>query len=228
MTLREPGYTLITGDCIDAMRAMQAGSVDAVVTDVPYNEVNRESNGLRSFDKGEADSSPFDAAVFVNEAVRVCAGSFYVFCGWGQISALTGLFAAARTSVRLGFWHKSNPTVANGEHLWLSAVEPCVYAKKPRAYFDRHCKAPVWFGPTDSEIDWHPTPKPVWLMRELVTASVPVGGIVLDPYCGSAPVGVAALSEGRHFIGIDVNAGHTERAARRLADVNLDLFHGAA
>ena len=98
----------------------------------------------------------------------------------------------------------------------------------PDAPFFRHCAHPLWRGPIERGIEWHPTPKPVWLMRELVTASVPEGGSVLDPFMGSGSVGVACMAENRNFTGIELNADWAERARRRIASVNLDLFHGDA
>lgn len=116
----------------------------------------------------------------------------------------------------------------NGEHFYLSAVEACVVAKHGGAPFYRHCVAPYWSGGVERNVDWHPTPKPEWLMRELVTASVPEGGSVLDPFMGSGSVGVACMAENRNFTGIELNRDWADMALARIASVNLDLFHGAA
>lgn len=35
------------GDCLERMKEINDGSVDMVLTDVPYGEVNRKSNGLK-------------------------------------------------------------------------------------------------------------------------------------------------------------------------------------
>lgn len=52
--------TLHFGDCLSYMQGMADNSVDAVITDIPFNEVNRDSGGLRLLDKGVADSAEFD------------------------------------------------------------------------------------------------------------------------------------------------------------------------
>lgn len=39
-------------DCIRYMKDMQDNSVDLTITDIPYDSVNRKSNGLRNLDKG--------------------------------------------------------------------------------------------------------------------------------------------------------------------------------
>lgn len=65
----------------------------------------------------------------------------------------------------------------------------------------------------------HPTVKPVSLMRWLVRLVTPEGGVVLDPFAGSGSTGVAAVMEGRRFIGIEREAQYVEIARRRIADV---------
>lgn|GEM_PF-204760 len=49
-----------------------------------------------------------------------------------------------------------------------------------------------------------PTEKPETLSRVLIEQSSAPGEIVIDPFMGSASVGAAALSSGRHFLGTDV------------------------
>jgi hypothetical protein len=62
----------------------------------------------------------------------------------------------------------------------------------------------------------HPTVKPVALMRYLVRLVTPPGGIVLDPFMGSGTTGVAAVLEGRQFIGIESGAEYVEIAKQRI------------
>ncbi len=52
-----------------------------VLTDLPYGEVNRHSNGLRTLDKGIADVCNIDLEVLCAEIARVCKGTVYIFCG---------------------------------------------------------------------------------------------------------------------------------------------------
>lgn len=64
----------------------------------------------------------------------------------------------------------------------------------------------------------HPTQKPVELIRPLVRYSCPPGGVVLDPFAGSAAIGMAVLLEHRQYIGFENNAGHYAAALRRLQE----------
>jgi site-specific DNA-methyltransferase (adenine-specific) len=49
----------------------------------------------------------------------------------------------------------------------------------------------------------HPTQKPVELLRPLIRYSCPPGGVVLDPFFGSASSGEASMLEARGFVGIE-------------------------
>ena len=51
---------IICADCLEAMKEIPDKSVDLVLTDIPYGEVNRQSNGLRLLDKGNADIVGFN------------------------------------------------------------------------------------------------------------------------------------------------------------------------
>lgn len=73
-------------------------------------------------------------------------------------------------------------------------------------------------GLPDGMTNKHPTVKPISLCRYLAKLTkTPTCGIVLDPFCGSGSIGVAAILEGRQFIGIDQDADSVEVARYRLS-----------
>lgn len=70
----------------------------------------------------------------------------------------------------------------------------------------------------------HVSQKPVELMRwSIEKLKVPVGGIVLDPYLGSGTTGIAALSLGMKFVGVEIDQGHFETACARIREA-VDTF----
>jgi site-specific DNA-methyltransferase (adenine-specific) len=62
----------------------------------------------------------------------------------------------------------------------------------------------------------HPTQKPVALVSRCLRASTHPGDVVLDPFAGSGTTGVAALSLGRRFLGIEREPDYAALAVRRL------------
>ena len=223
----EPYYddgqiTIYHGDCRDVLPTLEPGSIDLVLTDPPYNAINRTTGGLRLIDKGGADAHPVDVAAVATQLIRVTAGSIYVWCSDEQYTDWTMAFKDAGLTTRICAWWKSDPSPMNGEHLWLSALELCVFARKSGAPFNLHCEHPVWKGPVARDID-HPTPKPEWLMRRLILASSQPGGVVLDAYMGSGTTLRAAKDLGRRAIGIELEERYCEVIAKRLAQGVLDF-----
>ncbi|MBM3147873.1 MAG: site-specific DNA-methyltransferase [Actinobacteria bacterium] len=66
----------------------------------------------------------------------------------------------------------------------------------------------------------YPTQKPLGILRRIVQASAPPGGLVLDFFAGSGTTGAAALELGRRFILVDDNPEALEVMARRFAGVD--------
>lgn len=76
----------------------------------------------------------------------------------------------------------------------------------------------IYFKTSESEGPvWHPTQKPVELGRYLIKTFTKPGAIVLDNTCGSGSYLVAAVLEGRNFIGIEKNVS-TELFRRERID----------
>ncbi|MFN8632496.1 MAG: site-specific DNA-methyltransferase [Chloroflexota bacterium] len=126
-----------------------------------------------------------------------------------------------------------------------------VYVKDPtRYYFDAEAveripyMAPSLVGeekaargklPTDTW--WHtivptagkertgyPTQKPLGIVRRIVQASSPPGGLVADFFAGSGTTGAACLELGRRFLLVDDNPEALAVMRRRFADVPGILY----
>jgi site-specific DNA-methyltransferase (adenine-specific) len=68
------------------------------------------------------------------------------------------------------------------------------------------------------EYNNHPTPKPIALMEYLVKIYCPAGKVVIDPFCGSGSTGIAAINQGKKFIGIDLDPDYIEISRKRIED----------
>lgn len=69
----------------------------------------------------------------------------------------------------------------------------------------------------------HMTAKPVALLRHLIRifCADDAADLVLDPFAGSGSTGVAARTEGRGFIGFEIDAAMAELADARIAETEL-------
>ena len=63
---------------------------------------------------------------------------------------------------------------------------------------------------------YHPTQKPVGLIRQLIATYSNPGDTILDNTIGSGTTAVAALREKRHFIGFELNRDYYDIALRRI------------
>jgi site-specific DNA-methyltransferase (adenine-specific) len=207
--------TIISGNCQEEMSIIPNDSVELILTDIPYDGVNRKSNGLRNLDKQDADVITFNLDNFVKDCVRITKGSCYIFCGWEQISNIISIIREYGLSNRLCCWKKTNPSPMNGQSIWLSGAEYCVYFKKPNATFNEHCKNCVWEFPSGRG-KVHPTEKPLSLFEYLIKVSSNENDLVFDPCIGSGTTAVAAKKLNRNYLGIELNPEYVKLAEERL------------
>jgi modification methylase len=65
----------------------------------------------------------------------------------------------------------------------------------------------------------HPTQKPEALLHRILVATSRPGDVVLDPFFGTGTTGAVARRLGRHFVGIERDAGYAAAALKRLAAI---------
>lgn len=212
--------SIINGDCMEFMKHMGANSVKLTLTDIPYAEVNRESNGLRKLDKSTADEQTFDLNDFLTEVYRVTEGTIIIFCGMNQFSTIREFFAekqaAKEGTVRQLIWKKSNPSPMNGQYIYLSGIENAVWFKKKGGTFNARCKNTVFEYPCGRS-KMHPTEKNHKLLQELILDNSNPSDLVFDPCAGSGSHLLVARDNGRDYIGIELDEGYFKIAESRLS-----------
>ena len=83
----------------------------------------------------------------------------------------------------------------------------------------------VWRIPRAQNKD-HPVAFPVEMPLRCILATTDPDDIVMDPYSGSASTGVAAVQNGRRYIGIEREPKYFDIACKRIEDAQRqgDLF----
>lgn len=217
---------LLNCDCMEYMSKQPDNKFELTLTDIPYGVVNRKSQGIRKLDKGTADMETFNISAFVMAVCRVTKGSVYIFCGTEQVSEIRKAMIAKGMTTRLCIWEKSNPSPVNGQHMWLSGVECCVYGRYKGTVFNEHCKNTVWrFPTTRSKI--HPTQKPVPLFEMIINTSSNQNDVVFDPTAGSGTTGIACQNTGRNFVLCELDREYAKKALIRLRE-NKEVLSCAA
>jgi adenine-specific DNA-methyltransferase len=63
----------------------------------------------------------------------------------------------------------------------------------------------------------HPTQKPLCVLTPLIQSFSRPGDLVLDPFCGSGSILLAAKLQGRRFVGIELDPRYQELARERVS-----------
>lgn len=215
--------TVNLADCMKFMAEMPDKCVDTTLTDIPYDECDKKSNGLRQLDKEYANTCNFDVVAFAKEVKRVTKGSIYIFCGIEQISDLFAELSKDMVA-RHCIWHKTNPSPMNGEYTWLSATENCVFAKHNGSTFNEHCHPNVWKFQSGKSKS-HKTEKPIDLFQFLIKTSSKPGDIIFDPCIGSGTTAIAAIHSQRKYIGVELDAEVYRKCNNKIKNLGRDMFY---
>lgn len=236
----DDSVTLYHGDTIGLLPSLAPASIDALITDPPYSSggmVRGDRTGSAS-DKYKAPrggrADPLENFTGDNRDQRG-------FAFWSALWLGAVLPAVKEGGVALMFtdWRQL-PTTTDylqaGGFIWRGIVPWSKPGLRPMSgRFRAECEFVVWGsnGPMPWDYDApalpgffqsrppsqrdHITQKPLDVMRELVQI-VPPGGVVLDPFMGSGTTGVAAVLEGRRFIGCEMTEHFAQVAERRIRE----------
>jgi DNA modification methylase len=228
---------VIHGDCLDVMRGMPDASVDGIVTDPPYgmgyvSSWRKHTNAVTVAVEGDEAFDPAFHAAWMREAYRIlkdgCA--LYSFSSDHHLGAFRTAFADAGFRVkRTLVWVKNAWTSGDLEGDYGHQTEFIVFATKGRHIISGPRRGNVWdFRRVPPNALVHSCQKPPSLLAGLMDRSVVAGGLVFDPFCGSAQTGVACTHTGRPFVGVEINAANVVTARRELSMAGAQTMLGVA
>ena len=223
------------------MKAIPSGSIDAVICDLPYGTTANKWDVLIPFDllwscyktvcKPNAAVILFGQTPFYAQVVMSNVNWFRHEWIWEKEKGL-GFLNAGESPM------KAHENVAvfckNGEKLTYNPQ-----MTKGQPYKHRLCRKAANYGfdsdkgyevkeysgdryPTDMLFypivrhPFHPTQKPVDLIRYLVRTYTNEGDTVLDNCMGSGTTAIACIKEKRHFVGFELNKEYYEKACKRI------------
>lgn len=212
--------TLYEGDCRDYIPEVKA---DLIIMDPPYDIKSNRGGGFGNLRQKFYSGLENLSEGLSEEVLKGCldiSPNLYV---WGNWRAIVGyLHQVDGYNTNLLSWHKSNP-IPTCSNKYLTDTEYCLFVRgkgvKVYGGFDDHHT--YWITPLnvkDKKLYNHPTVKPVDIIRTMIRNSCPEGGTVFDPFMGSGTTGVAAVLEGRNFIGCELDPGYYQTAKRRIEE----------
>jgi len=138
--------------------------------------------------------------------------NWMVFCGKPQLMDLMQKATDQGLRWQLRTWNKTNPTpLTNGNY--LPDTEYMVHAFKTHVWQGK--KRWIVGNVEKSGFD-HPTVKPQYVMTDALQCATNYGGTVLDCFMGSGSTGVACVTLGRKFIGVEREPKYFEIACQRI------------
>lgn len=227
-------WDLVLGDCLEGMARLADRSVDHVITDPPFSDHVHSNLGREDRDDGARSRDELSFSALTKEmarevaahACRIARRWIVIFCDERAISAWDDAIALAGGSfVRGGVWVKTDAMPQMTGDRPAAGTESIVIAHAPRPKrsgrmrWNGGGRPATWIGPvrgSNAEERQHPTQKPIWLMEALIRDFTDAGDLILDPFAGSGTTGVAALRNGRRFLGFERDPKYHEIATKRL------------
>ncbi len=225
---QSPPYEVYRLDAVEWLRTLPNDCTDLVITDPPYESLEKHrAIGTTTRLKRSKSSSNDWFAIFPNvrfeelfaEIWRILKRNshFYLFC-----DAET-MFVAKPIAEKVGFkfwkpivWDKKK--IGMGYH-YRSRHEFILFFEKGKRKLSNLGTPDVLEVPRI--INGYPTEKPVELSRVLIEQSSVIGEHVVDPFMGTASVGAAAVALGRTFWGNDISEKSLDIARERLISAQL-------
>jgi site-specific DNA-methyltransferase (adenine-specific) len=220
-----PTFQLSQGDAVAWLRARPSESVDLLITDPPYESLEKHrAVGTTTRLKHSKASSNDWFAIFPNErfpelfeqVYRVLRRNthFYLFCDPET------MFVAKPLAEQAGFkfwkpliWEKL--TIGMGYH-YRARYECILFFEKGKRKLNDLGIADVITAKRVT--GGYPAEKPASVSEVLIRQSSEPGQLVVDPFMGSGSVGVAAVRQGRSFAGNDLCAEAVDIARGRLRE----------
>lgn len=228
------------GDCLELMRDLPDASVDAVITDPPFNVSVQngslvgikihgagKNGGRRDFGAWDFD---FEPGMILPEFNRTAkdAAQFYVFSGTPLLSSWVDGLWEFSSGVMVLEWIKPDPVPQIRQRHWCSAHENIVWAYRGKYTFNYmgHSAMYSWQlaqAPKVPSERVHPNQKPIDLIAKYIAVSTNEGDTVLDPFMGSGTTGVACVKLNRNFIGMEINPDYFKIAEKRIAEAQMQM-----
>lgn len=241
---------LFLGDCLEEMPKLADGSVDAIICDLPFGVLNRDSEG-GSWDtiiplsplwsqflrvaKENAAIALFAQGMFTAKLMMSQPELWRYNLVWCKENRVTGFLNAKRMPMRnhedICVFYRKQPTynpqmekrpagdVIHSRGKTLARTKHGCYGEHKEVQSnqipERYPKSVLTFSPPHKGF-YHPTEKPVDLLRWLIRTYTNKGEVVLDATMGSGSTGVAAALEERQFVGIEQDPKYFQIAKDRI------------
>ena len=229
-------YTVVNGDCLDYLSQIPDNSIDLILTDPAYNIAQYSTGNIDlpgrtalNNDLAEWDLEPIEPAKLLADFKRILKpdGNIFAFTSYNLMGKWHAAFDSEFDTFQFFVWHKTNPAPKIYKNGFLNSCEMivCMWNKGHKWNFttqnEMHnfFQSPICMRPERLSNPKHPAQKPVALLEHIINIASNEGDVVFDPFMGVGSAGVAALKNGRKYIGIEIERNYFEAAVKRIDGV---------
>ncbi|MBL0605800.1 MULTISPECIES: DNA-methyltransferase [Aeromonas] len=222
--IQQASFELHQGDAIDWLKSLSDSSIDLLITDPPYESLEKHRKvGTTTRLKQSKSSSNTWFEIFPNsrfeslfyEVYRVLKKNshFYLFCDQETAFIVKPIAEAAGFK----FWKPivwDKMRIGMGYH-YRAKYEFILFFEKGKRKLNNLSIPDILSVPRIHR--GYPTEKPVELMSILIAQSSNEGELICDPFMGACASGVAARNLNRAFIGNDISEEALSISYNRLS-----------
>ena len=212
--------TLIHGDCLEVLKTLDAGSVDAVVTDPPYGIVGGRGQVNLARGKGVYSGAFDDTPDYIRDVVVPIIEQCRRLCGCVVVTPGNKNFALYPQPDSFGCFYQ--PAAVGLQVFGNLDAQPIFYYGKnaTKRNMGKPCSYQLTERPQETG---HPCTKPLKAWTRLIQNTTLEGMTILDPFMGSGTTGVACIQTGRSFIGIEISEQYFRIAERRISEAQAQI-----
>ena len=228
-------------DCLEGMKHIPNASIDAIICDLPYGTTACAWDVVIPFDqlweqykriiKPRGAIVLFGSQPFTSAIVSSNVSMFGYEIIWEKEQATNPMFAkygvlkshenilvfykqAATYNPQMEYGHSNYKSFKGDKGVGQVWKDNLRSEHRDCTDGSRFPKSVLRFA-RDADA-FHPTQKPVDLLRYLIRTYSNEGDTILDNCMGSGTTAVACIKEKRHFIGFELNKDYYDKACRRI------------
>jgi site-specific DNA-methyltransferase (adenine-specific) len=242
---------LLKGDCLELMKQLPNGSIDAIITDPPYgttackwdsvidftlmweqlNRIIKPNGAIVLF-----GSEPFSSALRMSNIKNYKYDWIWKKNRGSNFATLKYQPFKEHEIISVFNKHNYYPIKEERSEGGKSRAKYKIYASNTgkretlngikgidSGYINKNLRNPSSVQKFNTEVGKHPTQKPIALIEYLINTYTKENETVLDFTMGSGSTGVACSNTNRNFIGIEMDAEYFDIATKRIQNNKPEL-----
>ena len=148
----------------------------------------------------------------------------YVFTAWHVLDQWMPAVKAIHPDIKLKqmlIWDKGYPGLGDLNGNWGCGHEIILYLKKGRRPVKHRRSGIIACDKIPAGQNWHPSQKPVQLLRHFIEMSTDPGDLIVDPFSGSGSTSIAAQQLGRNSLAFDIVEEYVVAGRAHLENLSL-------